>query len=131
MSFSELVDGQVEKWDDKDERPVCKVDKNPHRAPRWTSELNTSGAQRSIEVVHIEPDFEGKLKADHLKISSLPMHLRNAKLVLSLVTPSRPRLLQTATMPSARLGGNHWHLATMDELCFLLLFLSHYTLFQH
>ena len=110
MCFSELVDCRIEDGYDEDERPIGQVYEKPGRAPDWARKLDTSRSQRGKEVSQVEPEFQRRRREDfldHLKISSWPMHLRKATLLLSLLTPSKPRLLQTATTPSAKLGGNH------------------------
>ena len=110
ICFSELVDCDIEDGHDEDEGPVCEVYKKPRRTPDWTGKLYSSRSQRSKEVGQVEPEFQSPRGVEdveevgHLKTSSWPMHLRKATLLLSLVSPSRPRLLQTATTPSARLG---------------------------
>ena len=73
--------------------------------PENSTPLGPNGAKKSVRL---NLSFKGRGVQDfeeHLKTSSWPMHLRKATLLLSLVTPSRPRLLQSATTPSARLGG--------------------------
>ena len=59
MRFPELVDGSIEEWHEKGERPVCQVDEQSGWHPNGAREFNPSWSQVNKEVFKVEPGLDG------------------------------------------------------------------------